>query len=58
MHVHGGGLVNHCHGMGFVELDELHGHGNDANELEEDLHPKKSAKNVDLSGSVLNRTKM
>jgi hypothetical protein len=44
--------------MGFVELDDLHGLGDDADELMEDLLPKRCARNVGLNGAVLMMTKM
>ena len=53
VHIPEGDLVNHCHEMGFVELDDLHGLGDDEEKLKEDLHPKKFPKSVGLSGAVL-----
>ena len=50
IHITKGGLVNHCHEMGCVELDGL---DDDANELGEDLHLKKCPKSVGLSGAIL-----
>jgi hypothetical protein len=48
-----GSLANHCHGMGFVKLDGLHGLGDDVIVLEEDLHPKTCPKSVGSSGFIL-----
>jgi hypothetical protein len=48
-----GGLVTHCHGMDFVELDDHHDRRDDENMLVEDFCGKKNAKSVDLSGAVL-----
>jgi hypothetical protein len=42
--------------MGFVELDDIYGLGDDADEHMEDLHPKKILKDVSLSGAVLMMT--
>jgi len=53
VHVPEGGLVNHCHEMVFLELDDLHDLDDDADELGEDLHPKKCPKSVGLNGAVL-----
>ena len=58
VHVPGGNLVNHCHEMGFVELDDLHDLGDDANKLGEDLHPKMFLESVNLNGIVLMMTKL
>ena len=46
--------------MGFVDLDDIHGLGDDANELVVDLHRKRSSPKIanlygDLSGAVLKK---